>query len=73
MLTKLSVRVSKMCEMGPGTVRHAIVSVIQINLNKIQGPHLFFFILLVMLGNYEATCIVTIKMVYNVNHGQWFL
>ena len=31
--------------------------------NKIQSPHIFFYTLLVMLGNYELTCIVTIKMV----------
>ena len=29
--------------------------------NKIQGPHVFFFTLLVMLANYEPTRIVTIK------------
>ena len=29
----------------------------------IQGSHLLFFTLLVMLGNYEPPCIVTIKMV----------
>ena len=29
--------------------------------NETQGPHVFFFTLLVMLGNYEPTCIVTIK------------
>ena len=32
-------------------------------LNETQAPHIFFFTLLVMLGNYEPTCIVTIKMV----------
>ena len=31
--------------------------------NEIQGPHVFFFTLLVMLGNFEPTCIDTIKMV----------
>ena len=29
--------------------------------NEIQCPHVFFFTLLVMVGNYEPTCIVTIK------------
>ena len=28
--------------------------------NEIQGPHVFFYSLLVMLGNYEPTCIATI-------------
>ena len=32
----------------------------QKNSNKIQGPHIFFFTLLVILGNYEPTLIVTI-------------
>ena len=31
--------------------------------NETQTPHIFFFTLLVMLGNYEPTCIVNIKMV----------
>ena len=31
--------------------------------NKTQGPHDFFFILLVLLGNYKHPCIDTIKMV----------
>ena len=30
--------------------------------NEIQGPHVFFYTLLVMFGNYEPTCIVTIKI-----------
>ena len=30
---------------------------------EIQGRHIFFFTLLVMLWNYETTIIVTIKMV----------
>ena len=34
----------------------------KIQSNKTQGPHIFFFTLLVILGNYEPTCIVTIKM-----------
>ena len=33
------------------------------NSNETQAPQIFFFTLLVMLGNYEPTCIVTIKMV----------
>ena len=31
--------------------------------NETQAPHIFFFTLLFMLGNYEPTCIVTLKMV----------
>ena len=30
--------------------------------NKIKGPHILFFTLLVMLGNYEPHGIVTIKI-----------
>ena len=30
--------------------------------NKIQAPNIFFLTLLFMGGNYEPTCIVTIKM-----------
>ena len=40
------------------------------NFEEIQGPHIFFFTLLAMLGNYEPTCIVTIcTNGNNVNHG----
>ena len=31
--------------------------------NETHAPHIFYFSLLVMLGNYEPTCIVTIKTV----------
>ena len=31
--------------------------------DETQASHIFFFTLLVMLGNYEPTCIVTLKMV----------
>ena len=34
-------------------------SSIQIS-NETQAPHIFFFTLLVMLGNHEPTCIITI-------------
>ena len=34
-----------------------------INSNETQASHIFFFNLLFMLGNYEPTCIVTLKMV----------
>ena len=30
--------------------------------NETQASHIFFFTLLVLLGNYEPTCIVTLKM-----------
>ena len=33
------------------------------NVAEIQCTHVFFFTLLFMSGNYEPTCIVTIKMV----------
>ena len=33
------------------------------NLNETQAPHIFFVIFLVMLGNYEPTCIFTIHVV----------
>ena len=39
-------------------------------LNETQGPHIFCFTLLLMLGNYEHTCIVTKKSGNNVYHGQ---
>ena len=39
------------------TIRHKKKS------NETQGPHFFFFTLLVMLGNYEPTCTVILKMV----------
>ena len=38
--------------------------------SEIQGPHVIFFTLLVMLGNCNPTSIVTIKMVTKVVAGE---
>ena len=49
---------SNHCELKAQTL-----SLSEKNLNKTQGPHIFFFTLLFMLGNYESPCIVIIEMV----------
>ena len=42
--------------------------VLKKNSNETQASHIFFFTLLVMLGNYEPTCIGN-----NVNHCEIFI
>ena len=39
--------------------------------NETQASHIFFFTLLVMLGNYQPTCIVTLWSLHSV--GVWGL
>ena len=46
----------------PGSTDSTLAVLLK-DFEEIQGPHIFFFTLLVMLGNYEPTCIVTIFMV----------
>ena len=48
-----------------GDIHYGVFDPVQSNANKneTQAPHIFFFTLLDMLGNYEPTCIVTIKIV----------
>ena len=38
--------------------------------NETQAPHIFVFTLLVILGNYEPTCNVTIKMPFKFPVGK---